>query len=73
MKHLPAYKELPNASSTRQFCMLFCRVLIFRKINFFKKIRNIIRLSNSLDPKKGPNCLQTNRVMVLSDFMPREA
>ena len=49
-------------------CMLFCRLLIFFKINFFeKKIRNTIRVSNSLDPDQarhfvgpdlGLNCLQ---------------
>ena len=48
--------------------MLFCRLLIFLKINFFKKKSfNIIpAVSNSLDhdqarhfvgPDRGPNCL----------------
>ena len=49
--------------------MLFYRLLIFFKINIFlKKIRNTIRVSNTLDPDQarhfvgpdlGPNCLQT--------------
>ena len=48
--------------------MLFCHLLIFFKINFFKKsFRNTIRVSNSLDPDHarrfvgpdlGPNCFQ---------------
>ena len=50
--------------------MLFCRLLIIFKINFFfkrkKSFRNTIRMSNSLDhdqarqivgPDLGPNCL----------------
>ena len=47
--------------------MLFCRLLIFFKINFWKNsFRNTIRMSNSLDPDQarrivgpdlGPNCL----------------
>ena len=52
---------------------VFCHIFIaffftFIKINFFKKsLRNIIRVSNSLDldldpnsvsPDMGPNCLQ---------------
>ena len=45
------------------FCMLFCRLLIFSKNPF----RNTIRVSNRLDPDQarhfvepdlGPNCLQ---------------
>ena len=46
----------------------FCRLLIFFKINFLKNsFRNIIRVSNTLDPDQarqnvgpdlGPNCLQ---------------
>ena len=45
--------------------MLFCGQLILIKINFFeKKIRNTIRVSNSLEPDQashvhlGPNNLQ---------------
>ena len=48
--------------------MIFCRLLTFFKIIFFKNsFRNTIRLSNSLDPDQarhfvgldlGPNCLQ---------------
>ena len=51
-----------------EFFMLFCRLLIFFKINFFiNSLRNTIRVSNSLDPDQarhfvgpdlGPNCLQ---------------
>ena len=47
--------------------MLFCRLLIFFKINFLKNsFRNIFRMSNSLDPDQarrfvgpdlGQNCL----------------
>ena len=47
--------------------MLFCRLLIFFKINFLKNsFRNTIRMSNGLDPDQagqfvgpdlGPNCL----------------
>ena len=48
--------------------MLFCRLLIFFKINFLKNsFRNAIRVSNTLDPDQAqrfvgpdldPNCLQ---------------
>ena len=49
--------------------MLFCRLLIFFKIDIFEKkyFKNTIRVSNSLDPDQarqnvgpdlGPNCLQ---------------
>ena len=48
--------------------MLFCRLLIFFKINIFSNsFGNTIRVSNSLDPDQsrhfvgpdlGPNCLQ---------------
>ena len=48
--------------------MLFCRLLSFFKMNFFKKsFRDAIRVSNGLDldqdrrsvgPDLGPNCLQ---------------
>ena len=50
------------------FACLFCRLLIFFKIILKKKIRNTIRVSNSLDPDQarhfvrpdlGPNCLQS--------------
>ena len=51
-----------------KFSCFCCRLLTFFKINFFKKkIRNTIRVSNSLDPDQdlqnvgpdlGPNCLQ---------------
>ena len=50
------------------FSCLCCRLLTFFKINFSKKkFRNIIRVSNGLDPDQdrhsvgpdlGPNCLQ---------------
>ena len=49
---------------TGKFSMLFCRLLIFLKSSFPKySFRNIIRVSNSLDPDQdrhdlGPNCLQ---------------
>ena len=51
-----------------KFFMLFCRLLIFFKVNFSKNsFRNTIRVSDSLDldqarhfvgPDLGPNCLQ---------------
>ena len=42
------------------FCVLFFRLLIILKINFFKNsIRNTIRVSNSSDPDLVPNCLQS--------------
>ena len=54
--------------STLIFCMLFCCLLIIFKINFSKNsIRNITRVSKSLDPEQAeclpgliwlPNCLQ---------------
>ena len=57
-----------NALPPGKFCMLFCRRLIFFKINFLKNsFRNTIRVSNSLDPDQaqhfvgpdlGQNCLQ---------------
>ena len=56
-----------NSLPTGKFFMLFCRLLIFFKINFLKNsFRNIIRMSNSLDPDQarrfvgpdlGQNCL----------------
>ena len=55
--------------------MLFCRLLIFFKINFLKNsFRNTIRMSNSLDPDLGPNCLpklsaaDTGRQRVKANF-----
>ena len=52
---------------TGKFCILFCCLLIFSKSTFSKySIRNIIRVSNTLDPDQvrrfvgpdlGPNCL----------------
>ena len=40
------------------FSRFFCRLLIFFKINFFKKsFQNAIGMSNSLDPDLSPNCL----------------
>ena len=58
--------KLVNA---RKIFIIFCRLLIFLKINFFKKnlLRNIVTVKNSLDPDQarhyvapdlGPNCLQ---------------
>ena len=51
-----------------KFFILFCRLLIFFKITYLKKIfMNTIKVSNSLDPDQarhfvrpdlGPNCLQ---------------
>ena len=47
--------------------MLFCRLLIFFKINFFEKLFQEYHVSNSLDPDQArhfvgpdlrPNCLQ---------------
>ena len=50
------------------FCVLFCRLLIFSKSTFSKNsFGNTIRVSNGLDPDQGrhsvgpdlgPNCLQ---------------
>ena len=57
--------SLPLSGS---FCILFCRLPTFFKINFFEKLfHNTIRVSNSLDtdqarqyvePDLGPNCLE---------------
>ena len=58
-----------NSLPTGNIHMLFCRLLIFFKYNYFekKKVRNTIRVSNSLDPDQArcyvgpdlnPNCLQ---------------
>ena len=57
-----------NSLSTGSFCMLFLRLLFFFEINISKKtFRDIIRVSNSLDPDQtrhffrpdlGLNCLQ---------------
>ena len=63
--HSPIINTLP----TGKFFMLFCRLLTFFKINFFKKnsFRNTIWVSNRLDPDQvrhfvGPDpvpiCLQ---------------
>ena len=60
------YLYFLNALLTGYFCMLFYRLLIFFKINFFENW-NTIRVSNSLDPDQalcyigpdlGSNCLQ---------------
>ena len=51
----------------QEILMLFCHLLIFFKINFFKKFFQEYHMSNSLDPDKarhfvgphlGPTCLQ---------------
>ena len=58
-----------NSLHPGYFHILFCRLLIFFKINFFRKVLsgNTIRESNSLDPDRdrrfvgpvpGPNFLQ---------------
>ena len=65
---LTGQKGVINPLTHVKFCMLFCRLPIFFKINFFKiSFRNIIRVSNRLDPDQtrhfvglylGPKCLQ---------------
>ena len=59
--------DLFNFLATGKFYNLFCRQLIFFKINFFEKFFEEYQLSNSLDPDQtqrfvgsglGQNCLQ---------------
>ena len=52
-----------NSLPPGKFCMLFCRLLIFLKINFLKKFfqeyHQSIKQFGSVGPDLVPNCSQT--------------